>query len=174
MEPVTHEQLLESFSRLPVCLDGIGHDLAFTSPARRTLVLHFADQAPCERMSAVLSIVLDMEEEWFLIPRQGSMADMGLPDSGHECVALRLQGSDRSFLANCLSTTSPDSPGARPGALFVVAGSGDTVIDWDRQARQALRIGFQRVEDAGYALLSLNELGAELDLHCTCPRHPDS
>ena len=56
-----------------------------------------------------------------------------------------------------------DSPGID---LYVLSKNGNVLITWDHHtADEGLRIELHSISDASRLLVSLNELGAELDLY---------
>ena len=142
----------------------IGRQLTYRAAPRRTVVVHFAMREPLEYVRSVIGRILDLSEEWLLLTRYGSISDLGLlratPDQG----AISFTDTERQNLAEFLCTR-PMAPGSAAADLYVLAGNGATLMTWDHHtATEGLELQLKSVTDTSRLLVTLNELGAELEL----------
>jgi len=143
----------------------IGKQLTYSVPVPRMVVLHLAERdAEAYVLDAVLR-VLELSGEWLLTPRYGSASDLGLVDKSIPTAAVSFGPSEHPQLGHYLCTRpmSFDSPGID---LYVLSKNGNVLITWDHHtADEGLSIELLSISDASRLLVSLNELGAELDLY---------
>ena len=58
--------------------------------------------------------------------------------------------------------------GATSADLYSLGASGKALVTWDHHATdEGLRIELRQVDDSNRVLISLNELGAELEVFCS-------
>jgi hypothetical protein len=111
-----------------------------------------------------MSRVLALDEEWVLLTRYGSVADLGVMTAAEGAAGFVLQAQARTLLAayigsrsTALSSVSAD--------LYVLGCGGDALLTWDHHsADEGISVAFQSAATAGRLLVSLNELGAELEV----------
>jgi hypothetical protein len=168
MKPVTETQLRELFDRAQIdaaaATAGIGRQLSYRRYQPRGIVIHLAEADPPEYCIELMSRVLEADDEWVLITRYGSIAGLGLMPGVHDAEALSFAATERHALATylCSRSTGLDSISAD---LYVLGGKGETLITWDHHsADEGVDVALQSVSDAGRLLVSLNELGVELEL----------
>jgi hypothetical protein len=168
MRSITVEHLNQLLSRAAIQVAapalGIGRELAYSGGPRRTLVMHFAEAEPLEYVQSVISRILDLSEEWVLLPRYGAVSDLGLMRADPDMAAISFASTERRDLVAFLCSR-PTDMGSGATDIYVLASSGETLITWDHHtAAEGLEVQLKSVGDATRLLASLNELGAELEL----------
>jgi hypothetical protein len=169
MEPVDQESLQEFLAKANMAVADparhIGRQLAFARPPARTVVVHLGDAA--DHVAKVLSIVLSSDGAWFLIPRYGTAAQLGLVEAKAEVAAVSFAPSERTFLARYLCERPMDL-GSTSADLYALGASGSVLVTWDHHtADEGLTVELCRVDDSNRLLVSLNELGAEMEVYCS-------
>jgi hypothetical protein len=128
------------------------------------VVLHFAKSDNEAYVVDAVSRVLRLAEEWLLVPRYGSASKLGLLDSAPSLAAVSFSAPEQPQLARYLYSR-PMNFHSSSQDLYVLSASGGVLVTWDHHtADEGLRIELLSVKDAERLLVSLNELGAELDL----------
>jgi hypothetical protein len=149
---------------------GIRHrsgELFFATAPARTIVLHFADNEPHHYVLGAIGVILRIEDQWLLVPRFGTAVDLGLLADAVSARAVLFEPAERPALAEYLCTR-PMDPGGFSCDQYFVSASGGVLVTWDHHtAEEGLTIQMQNVNAASTLLVSLNELGAELDLFYT-------
>ena len=168
MQPLTVEQvdqvLLESGIRVATPTGGIGRELTYRRYPRRIVVVHFADDEALEYLLGVMSRVLELDEEWLLLTRYGSVSDLDLVSPGFNLGAIAFAEAERSQLAEYLCMR-PKNVGSISADLYALGRGGRTLVTWDHHtAEEGLGVKLQSVADTTRLLVSLNEFGAELEL----------
>jgi hypothetical protein len=126
-------------------------------------LVYFGESNNQAYVSSVISIILEVEEEWFLIPRYGTASDLHIIESG-EVAAILFRPPDRQKLIGYLCTRSMDIEGFSAD-LYVLSTSGNVLVTWDHHtASEGLTIQLCKVSQATQLLVALNELGAELEV----------
>jgi hypothetical protein len=142
----------------------IGKQLAFVVPVPRMVVLYFAGRNTETYVPDAVLRVLELSDEWLLTPRYGSASDLGLLPGASTTAAVSFGASEHPQLARYLCTRSMD-PNSQAQDLYVLSGKGHALVTWDHHtAEEGLKIELLSISDAARLLVSLNELGAELDL----------
>jgi hypothetical protein len=99
-----------------------------------------------------------------LITRYGSIADLGLLSGAADAEALSFAADERTALATYLCRRSTGLS-AVSADLYVAGRRGQALVTWDHHsADEGISMELQSVTDAGRLLVSLNELGVELEL----------
>ena len=168
MEPISTLQLDAYLSGAGIAVADpslhIGRELSYTNPAIRTVVIHLDESDNQTYVSKVISIILELEKEWFLIPRYGTASDLHLIESGL-FPAILFQSPDRQNLVEYLCTRPMDVGGFSVD-LYVLSTSGNVLLTWDHHtASEGLPMQFCKVEQATQLLVALNDLGVELGLY---------
>src|SRR5215813_2755613 len=163
MDSVDHESLRKFLTRAGVKVADpalrIGRALTFASPPARTVVVHLGNAT--DHIAGIISIVLSIDATWFLIPRYGAAAQLGLVEGTSEVAAVTVAPSERGLLGRYLCERPMDL-GATSTDIYVVGASGNILVTWDHHtADEGLTVGLRRVEDSNRLLVSLNDLGAE-------------
>ena len=171
MEPVTETQLRALFARARIdAADqtaGIGQELRYRGNARRLIVIHLAETDSPEYCIDALSRVLEADNEWMLITRYRSVADLGLMPGIEDAAALSFSGVERRRLAAYLCSRPTDLASVSAD-LYVLGSKGEMLVTWDHHsADEGIEVHVQAVSAAGALLASLNELGVELELFYT-------
>jgi hypothetical protein len=169
MEPISNEEVQEIFSCSSIEVAdsnlGIGRQLTYVNPPLRTVVFQTVKSDPLEYISGAIALILEIEEEWLLVPRYGSASSLQLIEAKEDFAAILFKNPDKSILVNYLCTR-PTARGSASADLYVVSKSGKTLITWDHHtAEDGLCIEFQQVKDASQVLVALNEFGAELEVY---------
>ena len=114
-----------------------------------------------------MSRVLELDDEWVLVTRHGSIADLKLLAGTDDAAALTFGATERHALATYLCTR-PTHLSAGSADLYVFGRKGNALVTWDHHsADEGIGVDLQSVTDAGRLLMSLNELGVELELFYT-------
>jgi hypothetical protein len=168
MKPVSTEQLEAFLSNAGIAIADpslrIGKELSYAEPPLRTVLVHFGESDTKVYGSAVVSIILEVEDEWFLIPRYGTASDLALIESGR-FAAILFRPPDRERLVEYLCTRPMDI-GGFSADLYVLSTSGNVLLTWDHHtASEGLAIQLCKVGQATQLLVALNELGAELEVY---------
>ena len=168
MDAITANDFDEFLARAGIAmLDpaiGSGKQLSFKPGPARIIVVHFVESDRPKYLLDMTARILDLEETWLLAPRRGTAADLELLDGSQPDKAVRFAAAQRSRLAEYLCIR-PMAFGNYSMDIFVIAGSGNTLITWDHHtAHEGLGIELRDKADAGRPLVALNDLGAELDL----------
>ncbi len=141
-----------------------GKQVSFKPGPARVVVVHFVESDRPKYLLDMTARILDLEETWLLAPRRGTAADLELLGVSQPAKAFRFAAAEKGRLAEYLCTR-PMAFGNYSMDLYVIAGSGNTLITWDHHtSREGLGIELRDKADAGRLLVSLNDLGAELDL----------
>ena len=168
MEPISTPELEACLSGAAIAVADqilhIGRELSYSEPPLRTIVIHFGESDTQLYVSKVISIILEVEEEWFLIPRYGTASDLHIIESG-EVAAILFRPPDRQKLIEYLCTRPMDI-GGFSADLYVLSTSGNVLVTWDHHTvSEGLTIQLCRVPQATQLLVALNELGAELEVY---------
>ena len=168
MEPISTPQLEACLSGAGIAVADhslhIGENLSYTEPPLRTVVIHLDESDTQMYVSKVISIILELEKEWFLIPCYGTASDLHLIESGGGAAILFLP-PDRQKLVEYLCTRPMDI-GGFSADLYVLSTSGNILLTWDHHtASEGLAVQLCKVDQATQLLLALNELGAELEVY---------
>ena len=109
--------------------------------------------------------ILALEEAWLLLPRHGTVGSLGLFDGPSDAAAIRFAAAERAQLAHYLCTRSVGLD-AVSADLYALSESAAILLTWDHHtADEGLSIQFRDVPDASRLLVTLNELGTELELY---------
>jgi hypothetical protein len=143
---------------------GIGCELTYGQNPRRIVVVHFGEDEAQEYLLAVTHRILELDEEWLLLTRYGSVADLDVAVTEPDAAAIAFASTERLQLAEYLCTRSTQV-GPPSADLYVLAGRGDVLVTWDHHTTEdGLSVELQSVSEASRLLISLNELGAEMDV----------
>jgi hypothetical protein len=144
---------------------GIGRELSFRDGPARQIVVHFGADDSTQYVREVTDRILALEEAWLLVPRHGSVGSLGLLDGHTDAAAIRFPLGARARLAHYLCTR-PVGLDAVSADLYAVSESAAILLTWDHHtADEGLSIQFRHVPDATKLLVTLNELGTELELY---------
>jgi hypothetical protein len=171
MEPVTEARLRELFASAQIDVASnpalVGNELTYRVSPPRVIVIHLGETDSPEYCVELMSRVLQADEAWILVTRYGSIADLGLMPGLDDAKALAFGALERRELATYLCTRST-ALSSVSADLYVIGGSGNTLITWDHHsADEGIEVALQSVSAAGRLLVSLNELGTELELFST-------
>jgi hypothetical protein len=143
----------------------IGRELSYAKPSPRTIIIHFGESDGSAYLAAVVRIVLKTEGDYFLTPRYGRASDLGLMEGTGEFAAILFTEEDRPRLVEYLCTR-PMEIGLVSIDLYVLSATGNLLLTWDHHAAsEGLTVELCQVDQATQLLVSLNELGAELEVH---------
>ena len=145
----------------------IGRHLTYREDPRRTVVIHLAEAETPEYLQELMSRVLGVGDEWLLLSRYASVSELGLLPAGLDMAAIAFAQSEQPRLVEYLCTrpTTADSASAD---LYVLSGGGDVLVTWDHHtAVDGIDVQLRSVADATRLLVTLNELGAELEVYYT-------
>jgi hypothetical protein len=146
---------------------GVGREMSFAQPAVRTLLVHLGDRA--EHVEKILLTILAMEERWLLINRHGSVAQLGIAANAERAAALCFCSTEHDFLARYLCERAMDI-GAASVDVYSLGASGNVLLTWDHHtADDGLSVQLRRIEDSNHLLVSLNEIGTEMEILCAAP-----
>jgi hypothetical protein len=169
MQPLSFEEVDQILSAAAIEVAapsvGIGRQLTFVNTARRTIVVRFAEDEPLQYLLAVTACVLEGDRKCVLLTRYGSAADLDLYNTKLPLGGIVFDATEQKELAEylCTRATEASSPEAD---LYVLSGKGTALVTWDHHtAADGLAVEFQSVEDASRLLVSLNRLGAELEVY---------
>ena len=173
MDPISETRLRELFARADIeaadAAAGIGHQLSYRGGARRGIVIHLAETDPLEYRIEVISRVLETDDAWVLITRYGTIGDLDLMPGVDDAEGLSFAAVERRALATYLCTRST-ALASISADLYVLGNGGDVLVTWDHHSHdEGVTVDLQSVSDAGRLLVSLNELGAELELFYESP-----
>jgi hypothetical protein len=168
MEPISNSQFKAYLSRARIVVAdpnlNIGKDLSYSETALRRVVVYFGESDSQIYVSKVISILFEVEEDWFLIPRFGTASDLHIIE-GENVSAILYRPPDRQNLVEYLFTRSMDL-GGFSADLYVLSRSGDILIIWDHHtASEGLKIDFCKVVQSTQFLSALNELGSEFEVY---------
>lgn len=167
MKPVSEAKLADVFTRGQIertARAGVGRELRYRDNPHRLIVIHLADTDSVSYCIDVMSRILDLDEEWVLVTRYGSVADLGLRDGVEDAKGLSFPSAERNQLATYLCSRSIDLASVSAD-LYVLSSTGQVMVTWDHHsADEGIQVGLQSVEDAGRLLTMLNQLGVELEL----------
>jgi hypothetical protein len=168
MRQITNEHLNQLLSRAGIQVAdpilNIGRELSYLENQRRIVVVHLAEPEKLEYASAVMARILEMDEEWLLLIRYGSVSDLGLLPECSDATAISFSNGERSALVNYLCTRSTDI-GSISADLYTLGEKGETLVTWDYHATDdGIIVKLQSVADTSRLLVSLNELGAEFEV----------
>ena len=171
MKSLNEDRLREAFGRAHIdaadVSRGIGQQLTYRTNPHRTIVIHLVETHTLEYCIDVVSRVLASDDEWLLIPRYGSVRELDLIDEAGNAEAVSFTAAESDAMARYLCTRST-ALSSSSADLYVLGGRGDILITWDHHsADEGISIQLQSVSDAGRLLVSLNELGVELELFYT-------
>src|SRR5262245_1190604 len=126
---------------------GIGKQLTYTKGPRRTIVIHFAESDAREYVETAMQTVLNVEDEWLLVPRHGSASDLGLIEGDEDASAVLFGPNERSRLGKYLCTRPMDL-GAHTSDLYAISASGHILVTWDHHtADEGLDVQLLNVKD---------------------------
>ena len=171
MEPVTDPQLRELLARAHIHAAppeaGIGRELRYRPNPRRVVVVHLAETDSPAYCVDVMSRVLALDDEWVLVTRYGSIAGLELLAGADDAAGLSFGSAERHALAAYLCSRSTHISSGTAD-LYVVGRKGNALVTWDHHSvDEGISVDLQSVSDAGRLLMSLNELGVELELFYT-------
>ena len=143
---------------------GIGRELIYRDPARRTVVVYVGENISRQHVSRIVSVLLSSQDAWLLIPRYGSVSSLGFPSIPPAADALLFGAAERDDLSAYLCTRDMDLRSASCD-LYLVGASGTVLVTWDHHTSdEGLEINLRDVDEAGSLLAKLNTIGAELEL----------
>ena len=143
---------------------GIGRELTYRDGPARQVVVHFGADDSEQYVRDVTDRILALEDAWLLVPRHGSVGDLGLLHDPSDAAAIRFAAAERADLAHYLCTR-PVGLDAVSADLYALSESATILLTWDHHtADEGLSVQFQHVSDATKLLATLNELGTELEL----------
>jgi hypothetical protein len=168
MKSVTATRLHELLARAQIDVSAdtanVGKELIYRSGPHRTIVIHLGETDSREYCIELFTRVLALDADWLLLTRYGSVADLGLMPDVEDAAALEFSGSERAALATYLCTRSTRLSSISAD-LYVLDSNGEVLVTWDHHsADEGISVAFQSVATAGRLLVSLNELGAELEV----------
>jgi hypothetical protein len=141
-----------------------GRELSYKNAPLRTIVIHIGDSNNTEYVIKIILSILEIEDDWFLIPRYGMASDLGLIEN-YNFMAIHFLTSDRQKLIEYLSTRSMDIGGFSCD-LYVVSKNGSILITWDHHtAAEGLTVDMCNVAQSTQLLGALNDIGAELEIY---------
>jgi hypothetical protein len=168
MQPVTEQRLSEWLGTVPIergdAAAAGGQQLRFRGTSPRVIVIHLAETDSPEYCVDVVTRTLEIDDEWMLITRYGSVANLELMSGAEDAAAFSFAAEERIALASylCRRSTALSSISAD---LYVAGRRGLALVTWDHHsADEGISVELQSVTDAGRLLVSLNELGVELEL----------
>jgi hypothetical protein len=146
---------------------GIGSELTHRAIPPRRVIIHFGENESPGYLVGVALRVLELDSEWVLYPRNGSIRDLALPAALPEGSAVCFSENERAELAKFLCTR-PMGPESVATDLYVIGKAGQALVTWDHHtSAEGLVVALQSIADASRLLASLNEFGAELELVCS-------
>ena len=146
---------------------GIGRELRYQPPARRTLVIHFGPQDSTGYLTDVVSILLSSEESWLLVPRYGQASQIAALTTQPDAEALVFAPSERERLCAYLCTRDTAMGSASPD-IYLVSAAGNMLITWDHHTEdEGLSVEMRDVKQASALLALLNTFGTELEVFYT-------
>ena len=129
------------------------------------MVVQLAHAEAPEYARSVMSRILELSDEWLLLPRYGSVSDLELLPFHPDMMGVSFAHNERPALVEYLGTRPTDA-GSSSADLYVLSGDGDTLVTWDHHtAEEGLSVELQSVVDSTRLLVSLNELGAEMEVY---------
>jgi hypothetical protein len=142
----------------------VGNELSFAQPPARTLVIYVGKRA--ERVAEIVLAILSLEDTWLLIPRYGDASHLGFGAMEAGTGALSFAPSEYGLLGRYLRERPMDL-GAVSADLYVLGSSGNVLATWDHHTDdEGLSVQLRRVDDSNRLLLSLNGVGAEMQVIC--------
>jgi hypothetical protein len=168
MGPIPRDQLDVLLGRASIRVAaptlGIGREISYVDTPRRTIVVHFAKSDAVEYVRSVMSRILDADEEWLLLSRYGSVSDLGLLTPASNSAAISFAQAEQPALVEYLCTR-PTNAGSISADLYLLSRKGNSLVTWDHHtADEGLVVHLKSIADTNRLLVSLNELGAELEV----------
>lgn len=143
---------------------GIGRELSYLENPCRIVVIHVLEDEPLEYVSAVMACILEIDKEWLLLTRYGSVCDLGLLSGNTNAAAISFSKDEQPAFIEYLCTRLTDA-GLVSADLYVLGENGKTLVTWNHHtADEGIVIQLRSVADTTRLLVSLNELGTELDV----------
>jgi len=169
MEIVSQERYQEILGQANIGLADerlhIGRELSYQPPPLRTVVVHFAEQDTEQYLYAAVLRILELADEWLLMPRYGFASDLGLLKSSSDMAAISFGSFEKTQLASYLCGREMEI-GAVSTDLYILSATGHILVVWDHHtADEGIKIQLCCIDDASRLLVALNELGAELELY---------
>jgi len=142
----------------------IGKHLAYRPYPIRTIVIYLSEKDDNAYAEQVVLTVLNVSEDWLLVPRYGGAEDLGVMEMRGHAEALLYQSQERPALARYLATRSIDLAEASAD-LYALSGNGRILVTWDHHtADEGLSVSLLDIDTASGLLVSLNALGAEMEV----------
>ncbi len=126
--------------------------MSFLSWSKRILVVYFSEIDFPVHFKKTIEVILSIESEWFLVPREGAFA------------ASDFNKQELSLLTDQLISHLPYLTNVGED-LYIIGESRKVIVSYDHHFKdEGLKIDFLDIEKAGLLLSLLNELNSELDL----------
>jgi hypothetical protein len=163
--PEFHDFLVKSGIRSADPKLGIGHEMSFVNDPLRLVVVHFAKNESSEYISGVFTHVLALDKTWYIVPRYGNLADLHLSGDVRDAAALHADQTETEGLLLFLVNHFEALQKMRGNDLYLLAGTGRIIVAYDHHSPdEGLAIYLNDALLSGQLLMSLNQLGAELEL----------
>jgi hypothetical protein len=144
---------------------GIGRELTYRQYPPRIVVVHLSKDEPAEYLMSLIARIFELDDEWLLFTRYGLVSDLELPIRTPDTGAIAFTRAETPRLAQYLSER-PSGAGLVSADLYVLGRKGHALVTWDHHsADEGIDIKLQTVADASKLLVSLNELGVELEMY---------
>jgi hypothetical protein len=112
-----------------------------------------------------ISRVLELAREWLLLPRNGSASELDLYPSQLSLGAIVFTAEERQMLGEYLCGRENDADAILPD-LYTLSAGGDVMVTLNRDPEEhRINVQLQSISDGAGLLVSLNQLGAELELY---------
>jgi len=142
----------------------IGKQLVYRRYPIRTIVIYLGEEDGNGHAEQVALTVLNLAENWLLIPRYGGAEDLGVMEMRGHGEAILYQAQERPILARYLATRPIDLAEATAD-LYALSSDGKILVTWDHHtADEGLSVNLLDIDTAGRLLVSLNVLGAEMEV----------
>jgi hypothetical protein len=139
--------------------------MSFVNDPLRLVVVHFAESQSSEYISGVFAQVLALDKTWYIVPRYGSVSDLDFSSDVRDAAALNADQTDTERLLSFLLNYFEALQKMRGNDLYLLAGTGQIIVAYDHHSPdEGLAIYLNDVLLSGQLLMSLNKLGAELEL----------
>ena len=100
MNPVSAEEFRRILSlaglREPSERRGTGRVLSFVELPLRTIVVHLGKDDSAEYLRKITNRILNLENDWLLVPRHGSVSGLRLLPKGEAAAAIRYSITERA------------------------------------------------------------------------------
>jgi len=142
----------------------IGRQLSSEWHNKRTIVIHLLDSDTDDYIFQVLQVLFNLEREWLVFPRYGSLEKIiKTPLLTNVCAVAVLSDELRELINVLISmkierTIIDSDP-------YILAGSGDIIAAWDHHVfSDGFTISFSNVEKSTLFISALNQVGTEFDV----------